>query len=177
MRRFELPALTENAARIFTGVCHSAKSVIVDGRIATRYVFSVRRIVKGEQLDEIDFIVAGGELNGERSHIAGMPRFRRGEEVVLFLTREDRLGRVWPVGLAQGKLRVHRGASGDEVPRVYQDGATASLSVLPVGADGAAKPVSTHDPVNGLTLAEFLARVQALVDSPDAPPTGSGTAR
>ena len=54
------------------------------------------------------FRMVGGELNGKRSHIAGMPRFEVGQDVVLFLNSRT-AGVFGPtVGLWQGVFFVER---------------------------------------------------------------------
>ena len=40
------------------------------------------------------------------SIVPGMPSFRKGEEVVLFLTQKDAAGYPWVLGLQQGKYSV-----------------------------------------------------------------------
>ncbi len=55
--------------------------------------------------------MVGGELNGKRSHIAGMPRFQVGQDVVLFLNSRT-AGVFGPtVGLWQGVFFVERDAA------------------------------------------------------------------
>jgi hypothetical protein len=54
--------------------------------------------------------VPGGERDGVALDYGGRPRFSPGEEVVLFLQRRGGRGFI-PVGLAQGRLEVHREAA------------------------------------------------------------------
>ena len=101
--------MTGRARQIFHGVCIEAHADIVDGDIVTRFRFAVAEGLKGvPTTDTLDVVLPGGTLDGIRYRITGMPSFVPGEEVVLFLTRPDSAGRVWPVGLAQGGFRVRR---------------------------------------------------------------------
>ncbi|MCH8335920.1 MAG: glutathione S-transferase N-terminal domain-containing protein [Proteobacteria bacterium] len=92
---------------------------LVDGDIVTRFRFAVAEGLKGVPTDTLEVVLPGGTLDGIRYRITGMPNFVPGEEVVLFLTRPDSAGRVWPVGLAQGGFRVRRET--DSPPRVRRN--------------------------------------------------------
>ncbi|MEC9071505.1 MAG: hypothetical protein VX938_03960 [Myxococcota bacterium] len=56
-------------------------------------------------------LVGGEGKDGMRLWIPGMPTFKKGEEVVLFMERTS-LGHI-PCGLGQGVWRIHKGPSGD----------------------------------------------------------------
>ena len=111
--------MTGRSRQIFHGVCIEARADIVDGDIVTRFRFAVAEGLKGVPTDTLDVVLPGGTLDGIRYRITGMPNFVPGEEVVLFLTRPDSAGRVWPVGLAQGGFRVRRET--DSPPRVRRN--------------------------------------------------------
>ena len=171
IERFDLQQLTENAFCIFNGVCQSVEGIVVDGRITTRYVFTVQHVLKGELDDrEISFSFPGGVVGRSRSHIVGMPEFQQGEETVLFLTHPDRNGALWPVGLAQGKFLVDRGREGGEPPQVFHSAATSALTLLQTTS--AAKVADSPLPDlngSGLPLSEFLSAVRTLVTGAAAP--------
>jgi hypothetical protein len=109
--------LTDRADRVFHGICLDARGEKHDGRIVTRARFVVREGLKGAVTDTLDLLLPGGVAEGVRTTISGMPAFAAGQEVVLFLTEEDRIGRVWPVGLAQGGFRVNRDGRSARVRR------------------------------------------------------------
>jgi len=86
----------------------------------------------------------GGTVDNLISIVPGMPSFRDGEEVVLFLTPKDRAGYPWVVGLQQGKYTVTTEANGMKHVRNDVDG----LRVLsPDGSMREAK-VSSQQPLN-----------------------------
>ena len=157
LSRFDLQALTDNAEKIFHGNCVETGSSVLDGIPYTVYRFSVNEMVKGGEQKEITVQLLGGELEGKRFDLVGMPTFSEGEEVVLFLTEVDGRNNAWPVGLSQGKFRVARvgaaktafieQATGDAV--IYDTGAAK-------GAAGEFRPQ---------TLAAFLQRVRGHVQT------------
>jgi len=147
--RYDLAGLTRNAACVFVGTCKEVSGELIDGRPYTRFRFAVDQVVKGQAPAELEVRLPGGEQQGVRVHLAGMPQFAPGEEVVLFLTEADPQGHAWPVGLGQGKFRVARDAAAK--PRVFQQPGGAAL----YGAAGA-------EILNGMPLEEFLARVRKL---------------
>ena len=177
LQRFDLARLTANAAQIFVGQCHSTRTEVEDGQIYTHLVFSVEQMVKGEpadEVDEVDLHLMGGEYQGVRQHIVGMPSFEPGETVVLFLTADDELGHPWLVGLGQGKFLVGPGtAEGESRRKVYQSLSSGGM-LLSMGPDGVAKPVDAVPEAAGLHLDDFLSLVRDLVnsagvgDTPDA---------
>ena len=112
--------ITERSRQIFHGVCIDSKADIVGGDVVTRLRFAVAEGLKGvAATDTLDIVLPGGQIDGVRYRISGMPNFVPGEEVVLFLTGPDLSGRVWPVGLAQGGFRVRRETDG--TPRVRRN--------------------------------------------------------
>ena len=157
LKRFDLADLTGHAAFIFVGTCVSARTELVDGRVHTRVEFAVSQVVHGADTDRIVLYLPGGLYQGKRYTLVGMPTFAPDEEVVLFLTEEDRSGHAWPVGLGQGKFRIVRSGA---AARVFQELGGATL-YRPSG--GAAKAASPLPRLDGLPLAELLGRVRALL--------------
>ena len=144
--RYDLQGLTRNAACVFVGTCRESHAELIGGQPYTCLTFEVGEAVKGQVGTTLEVCLPGGEYQGRRLQLAGMPRFAPGEEVVLFLTEPDRLGHPWPVGLGQGKFRVQRDAAAK--PRVIQD--TGEYGTRGAGLDG-------------IELEAFLAKVRQLV--------------
>ncbi len=59
----------------------------------------------------------GGTVDNIASIVPGMPSFRKGEEVVLFLTRKDAAGYPWVMGLQQGKYTIVTDKNGAKMVR------------------------------------------------------------
>ena len=157
VQRFDLAALTANAERIVVGVCSQAQPQWVRGQIYTRYVFSVSQAIKGPAISQLELHLPGGHLQGTVTRIIGMPIFAPGDEAVLFLTAANALGHSWPVGLAQGHFAIKRSTANK--PRVFQELDGLTLHTKPQSAP---KRTQSDEPVQGMPLDQFLARVRAL---------------
>lgn len=157
LQRYDLRELSVRARQIFLATCVGTGSEELEGRIFTRVEFEIQEMVKGRDEERVVVYFLGGEYRGTRLHLAGMPTFVEGEDVVLFLTGKDALNNPWPVGLAQGKFRVdYRGAA--RKATVSRD--LAGASCYPAAAATAAKS-ATAAPLDGMPLEEFLARVRS----------------
>ncbi len=81
-----------------------------DGEIWTVTSFEVREAWKGSAPAVIRTRLLGGRTPQLTSHVAGVPRFRAGEEAVIFLL-PMRDGEYSIVSWAQGTFRVHGDAT------------------------------------------------------------------
>lgn len=107
VRPVNLEEMTLRADRIFSARCVSVEIVhdaIVSGDV-TLVTFQVERAVKGQVGDRVTVKMIAGD-DGRGGGTAGIPAFRPGEEVVLFLYGESEMGLSSPVGLGQGQFRV-----------------------------------------------------------------------
>ena len=64
----------------------------------------------------------GGTVGNLISVVPGMPTFRKGEEVVVFLSAKDQAGYPWVMGLQQGKYTVTTDSDGFKQVRNEVDG-------------------------------------------------------
>ena len=98
------------ADRIFVGTCVEARGERdpEHGIVVTRYTFSVSRPVKGQVGGTVTFQQYGGSAGKRRTVIDGLPVYRPGEEVVLFLKPDSAWGLTSPVGMFQGRYEVGR---------------------------------------------------------------------
>ncbi|HEY2924603.1 MAG TPA: hypothetical protein VGJ98_06510 [Candidatus Eisenbacteria bacterium] len=86
--------------------------------IYTYFTLSVLRPVKGSKgATTITLRQLGGTVDNIASIVPGMPSFRKGEEVVVFLTEKDAAGYPWVMGLQQGKYSVVPGKDGVKMVR------------------------------------------------------------
>jgi hypothetical protein len=97
----------------------------------------------------------GGTYGKYISVVPGTPTFRKGEEVVVFLSQKDREGYPWVMGLQQGKYTVTTGEDGFRQVRNDMDGLTV------VEQDGMKSELkgSTTQP-----LASFLDGIKTQLD-------------
>lgn len=78
---------------------------------------------KGKSADELITIrQLGGTYGKYISVVPGMPTFKKGEEVVVFLSQKDRAGYPWVMGLQQGKYSVTTDDNGFKQVRNDVDG-------------------------------------------------------
>ena len=96
------------ADRIFVGTCVEARNEADPERgiVATRYTFSVSRAIKGVVGATVTFRQYGGKSGKRRTVVEGLPVYRPGEEVVLFLKPDGGWGLTSPVGVFQGRYGV-----------------------------------------------------------------------
>jgi hypothetical protein len=113
--RMDVPDLAERSETILEGRILSAVSLEREGRIETQYLLQVERTFLGEDEPFRTVELPGGVLEDGRGMIlAGMPRLRPGENVLLFLSQPGSTGVRMPVGLAQGKFTVRTRADGSK---------------------------------------------------------------
>jgi hypothetical protein len=118
----DLVSLHARAGTLFHGSC-TAKQEFPEAKPFpyTEYTFTVIDAVKGcrdgagKTLETVTVRHAGtrsGYVRPDGLEVAplrlGLPEHEVGEEAILFLTRESRLGLSAPVGLTQGKFKVVR---------------------------------------------------------------------
>ncbi len=120
-RDIDFVALEKRAATVFYGKCIARRTVDEGARISyVEYQFEILdgvkgcRDSKGRRLRRVVFRHAQLRPrtlpDGTRfvPPKLGIPTYAIGDELVLFLTRESRLGLCAPVGLRQGCFRVTR---------------------------------------------------------------------
>ena len=91
--------------------------------IYTYITLRVLEPVKGPKKDEVVTIrQLGGTVDKIASIVPGTPTFRKGEEVVVFLTGKDVAGYPWVMGLQQGKYSVTADEKGEKHVRNEIDG-------------------------------------------------------
>lgn len=75
--------------------------------IYTTFTLQILNAVKGRKGESVVTIrQIGGTVDNIASIVPGMPSFKKGEQVVVFLTQKDAAGYPWVMGLQQGKYTV-----------------------------------------------------------------------
>jgi hypothetical protein len=128
LARMSVAQMSRTASLVVRARCISSAARRDQGEIWTFTLFAVKDTWKGNAADEIAVRTLGGSVGNITSHVAGVPVFRPGEEVVLFLEPSP-AGGLAVVSWQQGTFRVRRDA------RTGRDHATQDLSapVLAVG--------------------------------------------
>lgn len=107
--RRNVAELLRDANRVFSGKCTSVRTELDTtlNKPVTIATFSVTKKIKGEMGDTVVIRQFGGKVKGGFPlMLSGMPSYKVGEEVILFLHGESRYGLSSPVGLLQGKFLV-----------------------------------------------------------------------
>lgn len=114
VKTVNLPEMVEGSNRVFFGRCLSAEDVYDPdlGFAIREYRFRVLENLKGASEGEIVVFRQVGSGVGPVS-IPGMPQYLKGQETLLFLYAESRLGLTSPVGLEQGLFRAERLETGE----------------------------------------------------------------
>jgi len=115
LKVMNLADLVGHSQRIFSAVCQNVSSGFDENNLPyTRYSFHVTDSLHGVANQQVVVIKQFGLAepiqldNGVTrvSRIEGMPRYVPGQEYLLFLNQESRLGFSSPIGLIQGAFRV-----------------------------------------------------------------------
>ena len=120
VQKLSLVELTKKSESIVRASVEDAVSSWDAGHkeIYTFYTLKVLQPVKGNKdATMITLRELGGTVGNIASIVPGMPSFKKGEEVVLFLTQKDAAGYPWVMGLQQGKYTVTTAADGTKMVR------------------------------------------------------------
>jgi hypothetical protein len=116
VRPINLEEMTERADRIFAGRCVAVRAARDPelGQWVTYATFVVQRAVKGDVRGAVTIKMLGDPdpAAPRGGRVRGLPMFREGEEVVLFLYGDSRRGLTSPVGFGQGKFVVSKDKRG-----------------------------------------------------------------
>ena len=107
VRIVDLEEMVQLADRVFRGRCLATREVPgVAGLQAMEYTFEVTEGVKGTETGQrIVFRQVLAPRLGRRG-IAGMPGYHEGQDLLMFLHGDSKLGLTSPVGFNQGVFRV-----------------------------------------------------------------------
>jgi len=107
LARLQFYQLVQHSSAIARVRCLRADTRLENGEIWTDTVFEVVQRDKGYLPTEIVVRLPGGKFQHLNSHVDGVPEFRPGEEVYLFLTGHP--GRqFYIVGWTQGTFRIRK---------------------------------------------------------------------
>jgi hypothetical protein len=116
-----LAGMAQQSDAILTGQCTDIRSVWTDSRtLATFATISVGETLKGAPAATITVVLPGGIDANRKFPIAmtypGAPQIAPGEDVFLFLMRDDSVSEGYAVtGLAQGKYSIVDDESGQKM--------------------------------------------------------------
>jgi len=154
--KMSLEQLAAAAPLIVRARCQGSIVSTEKSEIWTITSFEVREVWKGSAPQVVRVRLLGGRTAELTSHVEGVPRFRPGEDVVLFLA-PLRGGNYSVASWAQGTFRIRRAASNAQFV-VTQDSAAFS----PAEFTGGSRSLGLDNgAVQGMPLEEFRRRVAA----------------
>ena len=106
LMRMSVAAMSQAAKGVARVHCLSNSTGWESGEIWTLTVFEVQQVWRGALPAQITVRLLGGRVSNITSTISGVPRFRPGEEAVLFLEPSPR-GDFSVVAWQQGTFRIH----------------------------------------------------------------------
>ncbi|MHC4940214.1 MAG: hypothetical protein ACYTHK_14810 [Planctomycetota bacterium] len=107
--------LSRRAERVCAVKCESCKPEKdpQSGLVFTRIRLRLLEDMKGRSAGSVvELRLPGGELDGVKTVVEGMPHFRPGDESVVLLGRTNRLGCATLVAARRGVLRIARDGKG-----------------------------------------------------------------
>ena len=126
VQKFSRQDLAKKSESIVIGKVEDVSSrqdAVTSKEIYTYITLSVSESVKGAKGEKMVTIrQLGGTVGHLISAVPGMPSFKTGEEVVVFLTVRDKEGYPWVMGLQQGKYSVVTDENGFKQVRNELDG-------------------------------------------------------
>jgi len=156
--------LIQDAEIIVTGHCSQVQSHWVDRDLVTLATIQVSEVLKGQAGAQVTVVLPGGVDANRPVPIAmsfpGAPEIAKQEDVLLFLTSEDRVANGYAiVGWSQGKFSLV------DAPQSGQKMATQDLGALNLqGRDGALRRGS----VKTFPLAQLRQKIQqTLAEKPE----------
>jgi hypothetical protein len=160
LERMSIAKMTEHAQLVVRARCVANTVAWDGGEIWTFTSFEIEDSWKGAPTgaaQQVTVRLLGGTVGNLTSTVSGVPRFRAGEEVILFLQPTPR-GDFSIVSWVQGTFRIHRdGRSGAEI--VVQD--TAAFDTY----DPATRQFDIEG-IRNLTVAALRLRVQSAPVAP-----------
>ena len=156
--KMSLEQLTAATPLIVRARCQGSIVSTEKSEIWTITSFEVREVWKGSAPQVVRVRLLGGRTAELTSHVDGLPRFRPGEDVVLFLVPLRR-GNYSVTSWAQGTFRIHRAGANAQLV-VTQDTAAFSPAEF---TGGSASPGVYSSAVRGMSLDEFRRRVTATI--------------
>ncbi len=156
--------VSESDVILFGRVARVDARLVIDDRGAaphTRSTIEIIDVLKGRAEDRVQVDEIGGIIQGRGTWIAGTPRFRLGEECVVFL-RALPGGTYRTYAMAQGHFEVRPGVPG-VAARVVRD--TSAMGLASWTREAMQVREGT---VSSMPLDAFLGYVRQLVESQEA---------
>lgn len=131
--KLELEELVKLSDVIVVADVRSVESFVDEGRVHTRIRLEVAERWKGSPGETVEIVHLGGRTEKLATVVHGMPAFRQGERVLVFLEKPKGHPHYVVTGLSQGKFSL----------QMLPDGSTLVVPEIDYGS--LAKPVKMPD--------------------------------
>jgi len=157
VRPLELEELVKQSHQIFVGRVVDVQQGTLSGTGFNyiEYTFSVDEWVKGGSSRTVKVRQLARPMV-----IPGLPSYKKGQDLLLFLHRASEIGLTSPVGMQQGYYPVVRAANGEKTVRVGT--MVPSVIRLRSQARGATAPAANTTPSDSVPLADFLSIIKQI---------------
>ena len=167
IRTISLSKLSTQATDIFRGELVGFEPYTVtyknQSMVATKYVFSVAEMLKGEANNGggslYEFVMVGSPSS--QVHLLGFPRFEYDKEYVIYMGKPSKIGLSAPIALVHGVFEKNIGSNNEEMfmngtgNRGLMDNETSTYIASDVTLEKSSGPESTQQQVEGLSYKEM----------------------
>jgi hypothetical protein len=169
VKPMNLESLAKSAERVFVGECIEIKT----GRdpesklLATWYTFQIMDGIKGE-FGETYVLKQYGGSDGELTVNSPSVTYKKGEQLVIFLYGESKLGFSSAVGIQQGKFSIKEIARSGT--KYVTNGMPALIlfenmenTIIPINSNGIKATASERLKSGRIELQEFLKEIKRII--------------
>ncbi|MCX7957668.1 MAG: hypothetical protein N3B13_01305 [Deltaproteobacteria bacterium] len=155
----ELSDITERSDAIVRGTVKDTESVYNEERtkIFTYSVIDVKETFKGKVPPVVRVRTFGGRVGDINMKVPGMPEFKKGEEVFLFLRKNEDFWHV--TGMIQGKYTVDKDESGKE----FLKNDFKNVIFKKVNSDNKLEDMRPEEIKDRFDYSEFVSKIKSMV--------------
>lgn len=168
VRILGLDEMVRISERVFLGKCLKAEELVDSrsGHSVREYHFLVTDAIKGVENGETVVFRQIRSVGQGAIPLPGIPHYRKGQEILLFLHGDSKLGLTSPVGMSQGTLyreKMENGESGFMNPLRNQNFAQMAVETQVMQQSGmSAQEASRLSSGRPIPLREIKSMVQKL---------------
>ncbi len=155
----DLPDITRRSEAIIRGTVRESESAYNEERtkIFTFTIIEVNKSIKGKVPPVIKVRTYGGRVGDISMKVPGMPEFKKGEEVFLFLKKNEDF---WHIsGMIQGKYTIIKDEDGKE----FLKNDFTGISFKKVNAENKLEDMNTGELSVKFEYQDFISKIKELI--------------
>jgi len=162
----ELKDILNRSEAVVRGVVREVESRYNEERtkIFTYTLIEVKETINGKTPPVITVQTYGGRVGDINMKVPGMPEFKKGEEVLLFVKKVEDFYHI--VGMIQGKYSIQKSESGEE----YLINDFRDIAFKKVGVDNKLEDLSPSEVSSRIKYSDFIKNIKSLI-KPESKPT------